>query len=101
MKPVMHPRPVVDKFRAKFSKWKTKALSFGGYLTLVNSVVNSLPLYFFSLFRTHQKIINILDCISRRFLWDGDDSQRKIHWVAWKNQRAKGVLVWDILSPSI
>nr|KAJ0212898.1 hypothetical protein LSAT_V11C400187120 [Lactuca sativa] len=77
------PTLMVEKFRTKLSKWKAKSLSFGGRLTLVNSVLNSLPLYYFSLFRAPRKIINLLDSIRRRFLWGGDDDKKKINWVAW------------------
>ncbi|XP_071694378.1 uncharacterized protein [Rutidosis leptorrhynchoides] len=44
-------KPVIDKFEKRLSYWKARSVSFGGRLTLVKSVLNSLPLYFFSLFR--------------------------------------------------
>ncbi|XP_071729191.1 uncharacterized protein [Rutidosis leptorrhynchoides] len=43
--------PVLDKFTKRLSDWKARSVSFGGRLTLVKSVLNSLPLYYFSLFR--------------------------------------------------
>ncbi|XP_071687016.1 uncharacterized protein [Rutidosis leptorrhynchoides] len=39
---------VIEKFNSRLSEWKARAISFGGRLTLVKSVLNSLPLYFFS-----------------------------------------------------
>ncbi|GKF29224.1 hypothetical protein Tco_0095566, partial [Tanacetum coccineum] len=43
--------PVVEKFKNKLADWKAKTMSFGGRLTLVKSVLGSLPLYYFSMFR--------------------------------------------------
>ncbi|GKC04705.1 reverse transcriptase domain, reverse transcriptase zinc-binding domain protein [Tanacetum coccineum] len=36
---------VVEKFKKRLSDWKAKTLSFGGRLTLVKSVLGSLPLF--------------------------------------------------------
>ncbi|GKE69882.1 reverse transcriptase domain, reverse transcriptase zinc-binding domain protein, partial [Tanacetum coccineum] len=36
--------PVVEKFKNKLADWKAKMMSFGGRLTLVKSVLGSLPL---------------------------------------------------------
>ncbi|KAI3520556.1 hypothetical protein L1887_10005 [Cichorium endivia] len=33
-------KPIVNKFKAKLSKWKSKSLSFGGRLTLISSVLD-------------------------------------------------------------
>nr|GEW26017.1 putative RNA-directed DNA polymerase, eukaryota, reverse transcriptase zinc-binding domain protein [Tanacetum cinerariifolium] len=46
---------VVNRFRAKLSAWKAKSLSVSGRLTLVKSVLGSLPIYYLSLFRALQK----------------------------------------------
>ncbi|GJX08309.1 hypothetical protein Tco_0196241 [Tanacetum coccineum] len=43
---------VVERFTKRLSSWKAKILSIGGRYTLVKAVLGSLPLYYFSLFRT-------------------------------------------------
>ncbi|XP_071734461.1 uncharacterized protein [Rutidosis leptorrhynchoides] len=40
--------PIFDKFEKRLVDWKAKSLSYGGRLTLIKSVLSSLPLYFFS-----------------------------------------------------
>nr|GEU63186.1 reverse transcriptase domain-containing protein [Tanacetum cinerariifolium] len=42
---------IVDRVKKKLSKWKMKMLSIGGRLTLVKSVLGSLPIYNFSIFK--------------------------------------------------
>ncbi|GJX71531.1 putative RNA-directed DNA polymerase, eukaryota, reverse transcriptase zinc-binding domain protein [Tanacetum coccineum] len=69
---------VVNRFRSRLSAWKAKALSIGGRLTLVKSVLGSLPIYYLSLFKAPQKIINLLEAIRCRFFWGFKDFQRGI-----------------------
>ncbi|XP_071718293.1 uncharacterized protein [Rutidosis leptorrhynchoides] len=47
MKKLVNWKPVIEKFEKRLSDWKARTISFGGRLTLVNAVLNSLPLYFF------------------------------------------------------
>ncbi|GJV16770.1 hypothetical protein Tco_1362093 [Tanacetum coccineum] len=54
----VHWQPIIDRFSEKLSSWKAKNVSYGGRLTLVKSVLGSLPLYYFSLFRAPLKVIN-------------------------------------------
>ena len=60
-------RPVIEKFKKKLTDWKAKTMSFGGRLTLVKSVLGSLPLYYFSLFRVPSCVINQLERVRRDF----------------------------------
>ncbi|GJS91869.1 RNA-directed DNA polymerase, eukaryota, reverse transcriptase zinc-binding domain protein, partial [Tanacetum coccineum] len=50
--------PLVDQFYKRLSKWKSKTLSFGGRLTLLQSVLGSLGVYYFSTFKAPKKIIS-------------------------------------------
>lgn len=49
--------PVIEKFKRKLSVWRAKVLSFGGRLTLVKSVLGSLPIYYMSIFKIPKLII--------------------------------------------
>lgn len=60
MKLVKNWNTVVDKFKKKISMWKVRSLSSGGRLTLVNLILNNLPLYYFSMFCAPRKVINII-----------------------------------------
>nr|KAJ0219093.1 hypothetical protein LSAT_V11C300139740 [Lactuca sativa] len=77
-------KPIIKKFHSKLSLWKAKTLSFGGRLTLINSVLGNLPTYYLSLFRAPLGVLEELEKIRHTFLWGGCDERKKIHWVSWE-----------------
>ena len=76
---------VVNRFRDRLSAWKAKTLSIGGRLTLVKSILGSLPLYYFFLFKAPQKVLNLLESIRCRFFWGFKEDQNGMCWVKWKS----------------
>ncbi|KAL4559382.1 hypothetical protein LXL04_031520 [Taraxacum kok-saghyz] len=82
-------KPILDKFEAKLSTWKSKTFSFGGRLTSISSVLGNLPTYYLSLFKAPIAITKELEKIRRRFLWGGDKEKKKIHWVSWEKVSAR------------
>jgi hypothetical protein len=46
-------------------------LSIGGRVTLINSVLSSLPLYYFSFFKAPSCVLKELVTVQRNFLWGG------------------------------
>ncbi|GJT14045.1 reverse transcriptase domain, reverse transcriptase zinc-binding domain protein [Tanacetum coccineum] len=58
--------PVVEKIK-KIADWKAKTMSFGGRLTLVKSVLGSLPLHYFLMFRMPLSVIKNLESITNKF----------------------------------
>uniref|UniRef100_A0A251VRU4 Putative RNA-directed DNA polymerase, eukaryota, Reverse transcriptase zinc-binding domain protein n=1 Tax=Helianthus annuus TaxID=4232 RepID=A0A251VRU4_HELAN len=77
-------RPLFDIFEARLSLWKSALLSFGGRITLVRSVLESLPSYYFSLYKAPVQVIAGLERLIKKFLWGGSSDVRKTHWVAWE-----------------
>lgn len=73
-------KPVVSKFSSKLSLWKAKSLSIGGRYTLVKSILNSLPLYYLSLFRALKTVIQNLEVVRNEFFWGDVGHLRKIVW---------------------
>lgn len=64
-------KPIIDKGRVKLASWKRKLLSFGGRLTLIKSVLSSLPVYYLSIFKMPQSVIMTIDHLRAAFLWVG------------------------------
>lgn len=75
--------PVVKIFKSRLSKWKSKVLSIGGRLVLIKSVLESLPSYYFALYKAPVAVVTKLESLIKKFLWGGDPDSRKVHWVAW------------------
>ncbi|GJY92863.1 putative RNA-directed DNA polymerase, partial [Tanacetum coccineum] len=75
---------MVDKFKSRLADWKAKTMSFGGRLTLVKSVIGSLPLYYFLMFRVPLSVIKQLERIRKKFFWGGAGEGNKLSWVKWE-----------------
>ena len=56
----------------------------GGRLTIIQSVLSSLPTYFLSLFRAPKNVISSLEKMMRDYLWEGGDLVGGEHLVAWE-----------------
>ncbi|KAJ0834140.1 putative reverse transcriptase zinc-binding domain-containing protein [Helianthus annuus] len=76
-------RPVVQVFEDRLSRWKASILSMGGRVTLIKSVLGSLPNYFFSLYKAPVGILYKLESMIRTFLWGGSGNIKKLSWVSW------------------
>nr|GFA87399.1 RNA-directed DNA polymerase, eukaryota [Tanacetum cinerariifolium] len=75
---------VVAKLSARLFKWKLKTLSIGGRLTLIKSVLSSLPLYYMSSFKAPKSILNRLEAIRRNFFNGSDCLKKKLSLISWK-----------------
>ncbi|PWA61293.1 RNA-directed DNA polymerase, eukaryota, Reverse transcriptase zinc-binding domain protein [Artemisia annua] len=69
--------PVIQTFEQRLSSWKA------GRITLIRSVLDSLPTYFFSLYKAPVCVIAKLEKIRKSFFWGETSSNKKIPWVSW------------------
>ena len=75
--------PVVTKVGKRLASWKKAFLSRGGRVTLIQSVLAALPIYYLSLFRASIRVLNTLEKLTRYFLWGGGDLAGGEHLVDW------------------
>ncbi|XP_026378390.1 uncharacterized protein LOC113272807 [Papaver somniferum] len=75
---------IIEKFISKLAGWKKILLSRAGKITLINSVLSSIPIYYMSLFEMHVSVIKKLEKIMRDFLWNYNKGKKKIHLVKWR-----------------
>ena len=75
--------PIISKCERKLVKWKQRHLCFGGRVTLIQSVLTSIAMYFFSFFMVPRKVEDKLVRLQGRFLWGGAHDQNKIAWIKW------------------
>ena len=73
----------LDRVKTRLSRWKMNMLSIGGRLTFVKSVLGSIPIYNFSIFKVPKSILNELECIRRKFFNGHEQNCKKITWVSW------------------
>ncbi|GKV26615.1 hypothetical protein SLEP1_g35880 [Rubroshorea leprosula] len=76
-------QPLVESFKRKLASWKGRHLSFGGQITLINSVLSSLLVFWMSVYLIPKGILISIDKIHRNFLWGGEGEKKKINWVSW------------------
>ena len=59
--------PILEKMERKLAGWKRLYLSKGGRVTLVKSVLSSLPTYFLSILPIPRKVANHMVKTTKRF----------------------------------
>lgn len=78
-------QPLVSKIENKLQTWKGTLLSLGSSVTLLNSVISAIPIYWLSIYKIYVNIRNAIDKIRKKFLWSGSTSVRKnYHLVKWE-----------------
>nr|XP_025670472.1 uncharacterized protein LOC112770307 [Arachis hypogaea] len=92
-------KPVLDKVEAKLSLWQAKSLNKAGKLVLIKSVLNSLPIYYLSLYKMPKAVAKKLISLQRRFLWSKEDGRVGLPLVRWEVvmalKKASGLGVGD------
>ncbi|GKA04200.1 RNA-directed DNA polymerase, eukaryota [Tanacetum coccineum] len=67
-----------------YPTWKLKALSICGRLTLIKSVLSSLPLYHMSIFKCPMGVLNLLESIRPNFFNGVANSDKRLAMIGWK-----------------
>lgn len=62
---------IMNRFQSRLADWKTKCLSFGGRLTLIKLVLDSLGNYLMCKFPNPIIVLNSLEAMRTRFFWVG------------------------------
>ncbi|RHN63454.1 putative reverse transcriptase zinc-binding domain-containing protein [Medicago truncatula] len=76
--------PMLEQLRNRLNSWGFKYVSLGGRITLLNSVLNAIPIFYLSFMKIPTKVVKKVTRIQRDFLWGGVGGGRKICWVKWK-----------------
>eukprot|EP00268_Persea_americana_P043743 TRINITY_DN4402_c0_g1_i1.p1 TRINITY_DN4402_c0_g1~~TRINITY_DN4402_c0_g1_i1.p1 ORF type:complete len:267 (+),score=37.38 TRINITY_DN4402_c0_g1_i1:1657-2457(+) len=78
---------MVERVEKKLSSWKGKYLSMGARITLIKSVLSSIPIYFLSCFKCPMSVLRRIEKIQRDFLWNDSIERMKYHLVKWETVR--------------
>ncbi|XP_057746330.1 uncharacterized protein LOC130965578 [Arachis stenosperma] len=77
-------KPIIEKVEEKLSLWKAKVLNKAGKLVLIKSVLNSLPVYYLSLYKMPKAVAEKLISLQRRFLWSKEDGRLGMAMIRWE-----------------
>lgn len=66
-------QPLLDRIAAKLLAWKGKLLERTGRLTLVRSILTSMPVHFLTVFALKKWAVKKIDKLRRGFLWKGTE----------------------------
>ena len=72
---------VEERVRRRLALWKRQYISKGGRITLIKSMMASMPIYQMSLFRMPKVVGRRLEKLQRDFLWGWGNLERKVHLV--------------------
>ncbi|XP_016207963.1 uncharacterized protein LOC107648665 [Arachis ipaensis] len=71
-------KPIIDKVEDKLSLRKAKSLNKAGKLVLIKSVLNSMSVYYLSLYKMPKVVAERIIGLQRRFLWSKEDGNNGI-----------------------
>jgi hypothetical protein len=85
--------------------WANKFISLGGRITLLNSVLNAIPIFYLSYLKILISVWKKIRRLQREFLWGGRGGRKKLCWVKWdavcQPKRWGGLGVKDIRAVNI
>lgn len=75
---------IIDKISQRLTAWKAKSLSLAGRLTLVKTVISTMPHYCMQTDKLPASVCKEIECLSRSFVWADSDDRKGNHLVAWE-----------------
>lgn len=77
---VKYRDPIISRVASRLSQWETEHLSIAGWLVILKSSIDSLPIFWFSLYKIPVTILNKLEQVMRGFQGGHSDrSNKRIH----------------------
>jgi hypothetical protein len=89
--------PLLVSLRKRLGCWGNKLVSLGGRITLLNSVLNAIPIFYLSFMKIPVGVWKQVRRIQREFLWGSRRGRKKVNWIKWdtvclpKNKGGLGV----------
>lgn len=78
-------QPLLKKVDDKIKSYAAERLSIAGRLVLLKAAIDSVPIYWFSLYKIPTTICNLIEAKRRRFLWgEVENASRKLHLLSWE-----------------
>ncbi|GAA0157176.1 hypothetical protein LIER_38412 [Lithospermum erythrorhizon] len=68
---------LLEKLRGKIASWSSNLMSFGGRITVLQSVLNTIPLYYLQVMQMPADVYGKIERLFNKYLWDG------LPWCKW------------------
>lgn len=75
--------PIISKLSKRLCSWQGRNLSLGGKISLLNSVLNNIPIFWFSFFKAPRVVLEEITRIQKQLLWGYKEGRRGMCWVKW------------------
>lgn len=76
--------PMIHKLKSRLQEWNTDYISMAGGLVLLKASLDSLPIFWFNLFRIPLTALEKMEQIRRNFLWGHAlHKKKKLHLLSW------------------
>jgi hypothetical protein len=75
--------PLLASLRKRLGTWGNKYVSLGGRIVLLNSVLNTISIFYLSFLKILVQVWKQVRRIQREFLWGGRRGRKRISWVKW------------------
>jgi len=75
---------IVDRIKQRALSWSSRFLSSAGKLTMLKSVLSTMPTYTMSCFQLPLSLCKRIQSTLTRFWWDSKPDQRKMSWISWQ-----------------
>ena len=75
----------VDSIKLRINSWSKNCLSSGGRITLIRSVLSSIPVHLISVLQPPKGTLHDIEMILANFLWGERQGTAKFHWRKWEN----------------
>lgn len=73
------------KLKKRVSDWKNRSLSYAGRLQLIAAILESIHVYWASVFLLPMVVINDINKLLKDFLWNNGSSSKGKCKVSWKS----------------
>ncbi|KAJ6677481.1 RETROTRANSPOSON UNCLASSIFIED-LIKE PROTEIN, partial [Salix purpurea] len=75
---------LISKIAARMEGWEAKVLSPGGRITILKSILTSMPLYLLHVIVPPKTVMCRIERLFNKFLWSSK-GQKRIHWECWED----------------
>ena len=93
-------RELLDKLEICIISWNFHSLNFPNKTVLLKFVLQSLPLYLFSILHPPKLVLKTIKNLQRSFLWGFNSNQNRWALISWKNvclpKKAGGLGIRDL-----